>query len=64
MINSPNDMFRIDINFRRSDLKNQTKIVFLQISLYETERENVLKRSEAEREAAETEQNRAETYLV
>ena len=34
------------------------------VRLHEVEREKVLKRSEAEREMAEAEQTRSETYLV
>ena len=36
----------------------------LQVHVHDDEREKVLKRSEAEREAADDEQTKAETYLV
>ena len=39
-------------------------IVSYQIRVHEDEREKILKRSEVEREAADDEQHRAETYLV
>ena len=53
------------VAFSRTDsVQNKMIIVSSQIRVHEDERDKILKRSEVEREAADDEQHRAETYLV